>query len=73
MVNVSVDLSQYKEITRRDAMLSIGAGEKVIGRLVRKVKADVYEISTMEDLSHAVNMEQKGMYDKLELYKEKTK
>lgn len=70
MVNVrEIDLSQYKGITRREAMLSIETGEEVVCRFIRKGKSDIAVISTMVDLSQAVNVEQKKNCDKLEFFK----
>ena len=69
----NIDLSQYEEINRREAMLSIGAGEKVICRLVIGEKSDISEISTMSDLSHVVNVEQNRLCDKLKFYQKKDK
>ena len=73
MVNSNIiDLKLYEEINRRDAMLSIGAGEKIICRFIRKdKKSDFSEIYTIEDLSNAIDKVQKRFYEEVEFYKMK--
>jgi hypothetical protein len=70
--NVQFDLTQYEELNRREAMLAIRAGEKVVCRLVRNTKkCDFREISSMEELTETIQEEQRKFCDKLEFYKRK--
>ena len=70
--NVQIDLTQYDEINRREAMLTIRAGEEVVCRLIRtNMKPDILILSTMEQLSQVITEEQRGICDKIEFYKKK--
>lgn len=70
--NIQIDLTQYEELNRREAMLMIRAGEEVVCRLIRNdMKPDILTLSTMEQLSQVITEEQRGICDKVELYKQK--
>lgn len=67
---ISVELNNYEQISRREAMSKIEKGEIVVCRLIRKERVDTCKLSTMDDLSEVVITEQKLLCDKLEFYKE---
>lgn len=70
--NIQIDLTQYEELNRREAMLMIRAGEEVVCRLIRSnMKPDILILSTMEQLSQVITEEQRGICDKVFLYKQK--
>ena len=67
--NVQIDLTQCRELNRREAMLTIRAGEEVVCRLIRSnMKPDILILSTM---AQVITEEQRGICDKVELYKQK--
>ena len=72
MVSVQVDLTQYEEINRSQAMRNIRNGEKVTCRLVRNnMNPDIYELSIIEELTSVILEEQKKLCEKVEFYKKK--
>lgn len=63
-----LDLKQYEQTTRREALLSITAGKTVICQMR---KNDFSEITNMAELEEVVNAEQRGLCDSLKFYKRK--
>ena len=76
---MKIDLKDFKEINRREALLAIQKGEEVVCRTVNKktertaVKSSVSEtistISSMEELQKVILTEQRGLYDEVKFYK----
>lgn len=60
------ELLRNKEITRREALLSIESGNKVICQMDGK---EISEISTMQELQKVVNLEQRKICNELKFYK----
>lgn len=76
---MKIDLKQYQKINRREALLLLQKGEKVVCQIFSQKSErisleiqkseDFQTISSMAELQKLVLNEQRGLYNKLEFYK----
>lgn len=76
---MKIDLKKCKQINRREALLMLQKGEELVCRtesrknertaLKPEVSEEIFTISSMEKLQKVVLQEQRGLYDKVEFFK----